>query len=243
VITRSLGHVERVPRQRPTPAAAHTQQARRAERVGRITATSGSPRPSRWRRCASNTPPEQFDQISAHRMGASPCQVLARGRRRPGPARRPRRRGGRHPVPPSRRVSRCARPARRPLPGSRSRLISVWNDLHCHPVRLPRANSASSTHWPAGASKPPPIWSPTTRDRLAARQLAGGAGEWRVRISDYRIVYEVHGDELLLLVVAISHATRSTATGERNSARASAAVPRGNFAERHHYCCVMRGLP
>jgi len=33
----------------------------------------------------------------------------------------------------------------------------------------------------------------------AATQLVGGAGEWRVRTGDYRIVYEIHDDELLVL--------------------------------------------
>ncbi|TQF69057.1 type II toxin-antitoxin system RelE/ParE family toxin [Rhodococcus spelaei] len=39
----------------------------------------------------------------------------------------------------------------------------------------------------------------------AATQLAGGAGEWRVRTGDYRIVYEIHDDRLLVLVVRIGH--------------------------------------
>ncbi|WP_300015920.1 type II toxin-antitoxin system RelE/ParE family toxin [Pseudonocardia sp.] len=39
----------------------------------------------------------------------------------------------------------------------------------------------------------------------AATQLVGGAGEWRVRTGDYRIVYEVHDAELLVRVVAVSH--------------------------------------
>ena len=38
-----------------------------------------------------------------------------------------------------------------------------------------------------------------------AKKLAGGDGEWRVRTGDYRIVYEVHDDVLLVLVVAIGH--------------------------------------
>ena len=39
----------------------------------------------------------------------------------------------------------------------------------------------------------------------AARQLVGGAGEWRVRTGDYRVVYDIHDDELLVLVVALGH--------------------------------------
>jgi mRNA interferase RelE/StbE len=39
----------------------------------------------------------------------------------------------------------------------------------------------------------------------AATQLVGGAGEWRVRTGDYRIVYEIHDGELLVLVLAVGH--------------------------------------
>lgn len=39
----------------------------------------------------------------------------------------------------------------------------------------------------------------------AARQLVGGVGEWRVRTGDYRIIYEIHDTELLVLVVAAGH--------------------------------------
>ncbi|MDO5629300.1 MAG: type II toxin-antitoxin system RelE/ParE family toxin [Mobilicoccus sp.] len=38
-----------------------------------------------------------------------------------------------------------------------------------------------------------------------AKKLAGGAGEWRVRTGDYRIVYEVHDGVLLILVLAVGH--------------------------------------
>jgi mRNA interferase RelE/StbE len=33
----------------------------------------------------------------------------------------------------------------------------------------------------------------------------GGAGEWRVRTGDYRIVYEINDGELLVLVLAVGH--------------------------------------
>ncbi len=36
-----------------------------------------------------------------------------------------------------------------------------------------------------------------------ATQLVGGRGEWRVRTGDYRIVYEVRDDVLLVLVVRV----------------------------------------
>jgi mRNA interferase RelE/StbE len=39
----------------------------------------------------------------------------------------------------------------------------------------------------------------------AATTLVGGEGEWRVRTGDYRIVYEVHDDVLVVLVVAVGH--------------------------------------
>jgi mRNA interferase RelE/StbE len=39
----------------------------------------------------------------------------------------------------------------------------------------------------------------------AAKQLVGGAGEWRVRTGDYRIVYEIEDDVLLVLVLTMGH--------------------------------------
>ena len=36
-------------------------------------------------------------------------------------------------------------------------------------------------------------------------RLVGGEGAMRVRTGDYRIVYEVHDDVLLVLVVAVGH--------------------------------------
>jgi mRNA interferase RelE/StbE len=39
----------------------------------------------------------------------------------------------------------------------------------------------------------------------AAGRLVGGGGEWRVRTGDYRIVYEIDDDRLLVLVVAVGH--------------------------------------
>lgn len=38
-----------------------------------------------------------------------------------------------------------------------------------------------------------------------ARQLVGGAGEWRVRTGDYRIIYDIHDDELVVLVLRAGH--------------------------------------
>jgi mRNA interferase RelE/StbE len=39
----------------------------------------------------------------------------------------------------------------------------------------------------------------------AAIQLAGGAGEWRVRTGDYRIIYDIRDEELFILVVRVGH--------------------------------------
>jgi mRNA interferase RelE/StbE len=38
-----------------------------------------------------------------------------------------------------------------------------------------------------------------------AKKLVGGDGEWRVRTGDYRIVYEIHDDVLLVLVLVVGH--------------------------------------
>lgn len=37
-----------------------------------------------------------------------------------------------------------------------------------------------------------------------AKKLVGGDAEWRVRTGDYRIVYEVHDQVLVVLVVAVA---------------------------------------
>lgn len=38
-----------------------------------------------------------------------------------------------------------------------------------------------------------------------ASKLVGGDREWRVRTGDYRIVYEIHDQILLVLVLAVGH--------------------------------------
>jgi mRNA interferase RelE/StbE len=38
-----------------------------------------------------------------------------------------------------------------------------------------------------------------------AKKLVGGEGEWRVRTGDYRVVYEIRDDALVLLVLAVGH--------------------------------------
>jgi mRNA interferase RelE/StbE len=39
----------------------------------------------------------------------------------------------------------------------------------------------------------------------AATRLVGGAGEWRIRTGDHRIIYEIHDDQLLVLVLRVGH--------------------------------------
>jgi mRNA interferase RelE/StbE len=39
----------------------------------------------------------------------------------------------------------------------------------------------------------------------AAIRLVGGSGEWRVRTGDYRVIYEIHDDQLLILVLRMGH--------------------------------------
>ena len=39
----------------------------------------------------------------------------------------------------------------------------------------------------------------------AATRLVGGAGEWRVRTGDYRVIYEIHEGQLLVLVLRTGH--------------------------------------
>jgi mRNA interferase RelE/StbE len=38
-----------------------------------------------------------------------------------------------------------------------------------------------------------------------AKKLVGGDREWRVRTGDFRIIYEIHDDVLLVLVIAVGH--------------------------------------
>jgi mRNA interferase RelE/StbE len=38
-----------------------------------------------------------------------------------------------------------------------------------------------------------------------ARQLVGGAGEWRVRTGDFRIICDIRDRELLVLVIKVGH--------------------------------------
>ncbi|WP_104178201.1 type II toxin-antitoxin system RelE/ParE family toxin [Cryobacterium sp. Y50] len=38
-----------------------------------------------------------------------------------------------------------------------------------------------------------------------AIQLVDGSGEWRVRTGDYRISYEIHDEQLVVLVLRLGH--------------------------------------
>ncbi len=39
----------------------------------------------------------------------------------------------------------------------------------------------------------------------AATRLVGGSGEWRVRTGDYRIIYEIEDEQLVVLVLRVGH--------------------------------------
>ena len=39
----------------------------------------------------------------------------------------------------------------------------------------------------------------------AAKRLVNFAGEWRVRVGDYRVVYDIVDDELIVLVLSAAH--------------------------------------
>lgn len=39
----------------------------------------------------------------------------------------------------------------------------------------------------------------------AAKRLVDFSGEWRVRVGDYRIVYDIHDAELVVLVLSAGH--------------------------------------
>ena len=39
----------------------------------------------------------------------------------------------------------------------------------------------------------------------AATRLVGGAGEWRVRTGDYRVIYEIDEGRLLVLILRMGH--------------------------------------
>lgn len=40
---------------------------------------------------------------------------------------------------------------------------------------------------------------------LGVKKLKGQINQYRVRVADYRIIYEVHGLEMIILVVKVGH--------------------------------------
>jgi mRNA interferase RelE/StbE len=40
---------------------------------------------------------------------------------------------------------------------------------------------------------------------IGSRKLKGGDGLWRIRVSDYRVIYEVREKILVVLVVRVAH--------------------------------------
>ncbi len=38
-----------------------------------------------------------------------------------------------------------------------------------------------------------------------SKKLKGGGNLWRIRVGDYRIVYQIHDQELVVVIVAIGH--------------------------------------
>ncbi|MCL1897777.1 MAG: type II toxin-antitoxin system RelE/ParE family toxin [Micrococcales bacterium] len=39
----------------------------------------------------------------------------------------------------------------------------------------------------------------------SAHRLVGGQGEWRVRTGDYRVIYQIEDNRLLVLVITVGH--------------------------------------
>ena len=69
----------------------------------------------------------------------------------------------------------AAKAFRRIHPREQQRLRSAIEDLACNPH-------------PAGSV-----------------QLIDGVGEWRVRVGDYRVIYDINDDVLVILVLRIGH--------------------------------------
>lgn len=40
---------------------------------------------------------------------------------------------------------------------------------------------------------------------IGVKKLQGQFNQYRVRVADYRIIYEVHGTEMIILVVKVGH--------------------------------------
>lgn len=40
---------------------------------------------------------------------------------------------------------------------------------------------------------------------IKSLKLSGSTNQWRIRIGDYRVVYEIHDDRLIVLVIRVGH--------------------------------------
>ena len=40
---------------------------------------------------------------------------------------------------------------------------------------------------------------------IGVKKLKGRINEYRVRVADYRVIYEIHGEEMIILVIKIGH--------------------------------------
>jgi mRNA interferase RelE/StbE len=40
---------------------------------------------------------------------------------------------------------------------------------------------------------------------VGSKKLAGGDNEWRIRVGDYRVIYEIHDDTRMVDVTRIAH--------------------------------------
>jgi hypothetical protein len=89
------------------------------------------------------------------------------------------------------------------------------------PARQTRSSSAAARAW-SGANMTPNVdsttsnapsgngsaWASASRP-AGVRKLAGGAGDaWRIRVGDYRVLYEIRDAELLVTVVKLAHRRR-----------------------------------
>ncbi|MBP6526078.1 MAG: type II toxin-antitoxin system RelE/ParE family toxin [Phycicoccus sp.] len=85
-------------------------------------------------------------------------------------------------------------------PASAARTWCAGSRLSCaradsHGVLKANCSRTETFRWRARRKAHPSVSSPHI----------GGQGEWRVRTGDYRIVYEVNDDVLVVLVVAVGH--------------------------------------
>jgi len=75
---------------------------------------------------------------------------------------------------------------------------------------------------------------------VRAKKLVGREGEWRVRTGDHRIVYEVHDDVLVVLVVAVGHRRDSYEHRGRTPGPAAFSQGRKRPERPTSGCCIRR---